>query len=241
MIERLQRALEHIDELSPDVQEQIARIIEENTAPSAKQAQSLAGVGGTCLIPSRRCSTHLTAFATRAHRRPWQTSNWRGWMGASRSERLPLDTSLVAAFLRGRLGAVALISPWIASNEVATSIIVFEYVSGFSNPSQWQAALRSLALTMPTFDLTYTIMERYAELRRAMRPPHGPGLIGDMDTLIAATAIEHDRTLVTLDGDYKRVPRLPIMLLPRMQIVIRTNLDFPLLPAWGRGTEGGAR
>ena len=43
MIERLQRALEHIDELSPDVQEQIARIIEENTVPSTKQAQSLAG------------------------------------------------------------------------------------------------------------------------------------------------------------------------------------------------------
>ncbi|HEX6819004.1 MAG TPA: hypothetical protein VF120_11570 [Ktedonobacterales bacterium] len=43
MIERLQRALKHIDELSSDVQEQIARIIEDNAAPSAKQAQSLAG------------------------------------------------------------------------------------------------------------------------------------------------------------------------------------------------------
>jgi hypothetical protein len=37
MIERLQRALELIDELTPDVQEQIAQIIEANAASSAKQ------------------------------------------------------------------------------------------------------------------------------------------------------------------------------------------------------------
>jgi predicted nucleic acid-binding protein len=130
-----------------------------------------------------------------------------------------LDTSLVAAYLRGRPGAVALISPWIASHEVGTSIIVygeaFEYLSGFADPGRWQAALRALPGTMPVFDLTYAIMERYAEVRRAMRPPHGAGLIGDMDTLIAATALVYDRTLVTLDSDYTRVPGLAVMLLPR--------------------------
>ena len=36
--------------------------------------------------------------------------------------------------------------------------------------------------------LTLRIMERYADVRRAMRRPYGPGLIGDVDTLIAATA-----------------------------------------------------
>jgi predicted nucleic acid-binding protein len=40
-------------------------------------------------------------------------------------------------------------------------------------------------------------MARYADLRRDMRPPHGPGLIGDIDTLIAATALEHRLILVT--------------------------------------------
>ena len=129
-----------------------------------------------------------------------------------------LDTSLVAAYLRGRSGAVALISPWIASGEAATSIIVYgeaiEYISGFSTPGRWQVALRAHSGTMPVFDLTYAIMERYANLRRAMRPPLGPGLIGDMDTLIAATTLAHDRTLVTLDGDFSRVPGLSIMLLP---------------------------
>jgi hypothetical protein len=33
MIERLQRALEHVEELSPDEQEEIARLIEERTEP----------------------------------------------------------------------------------------------------------------------------------------------------------------------------------------------------------------
>lgn len=43
----------------------------------------------------------------------------------------------------------------------------------------------------------------------------GVGLIRDIDTLIAATALEHDLTVVTLDGDFQRVPVLKVMLLPR--------------------------
>lgn len=60
-----------------------------------------------------------------------------------------------------------------------------------------------------------SILERYAELRRQLRPPHGPGLIGDIDTLTAATALEHGLTLVTTDTDYQRVPDLKLTLLPR--------------------------
>ncbi len=53
-------------------------------------------------------------------------------------------------------------------------------------------------------------MERYAEIRRTLRPPHGPGLIGDIDTLIAATALERHLTVVTTDSDYERVPDLKV-------------------------------
>lgn len=62
---------------------------------------------------------------------------------------------------------------------------------------------------------TLSILERYADLRRRLRPPYGPGLIGDIDTLIAATALEHNLTLVTTDTDYQRVPHLKLELLPR--------------------------
>ena len=63
--------------------------------------------------------------------------------------------------------------------------------------------------------LTYAIVERYADIRRAMRAPHGPGLIGDVDTLIAATALERNLTVVTLDQDFTRVPGLHVQLLER--------------------------
>lgn len=43
MIERLQRAMEHIEEVSPEIQEQLAAIIEENTEPLETAAANLAG------------------------------------------------------------------------------------------------------------------------------------------------------------------------------------------------------
>jgi predicted nucleic acid-binding protein len=60
--------------------------------------------------------------------------------------------------------------------------------------------------------LTYSILERYADIRRQLRPPHGPGLIGDIDTLIAATALAHNLTIVTTDSDFQRVPGLEMKL-----------------------------
>jgi predicted nucleic acid-binding protein len=60
-------------------------------------------------------------------------------------------------------------------------------------------------------------MERYAEIRRTMRR-QGPGLIGDVDTLIAASALEYDLTLVTADLDFQRVPGLKLIIIPRQQL-----------------------
>jgi len=50
-------------------------------------------------------------------------------------------------------------------------------------------------------------------LRRQSRRPHGSGTIGDIDTLIAATAIEIGLTVVTTDTDFTRVPGLNLLLL----------------------------
>ena len=43
MIDRLHRALEHIDELPPELQEQLAEIIEQHTEPVDFPASALAG------------------------------------------------------------------------------------------------------------------------------------------------------------------------------------------------------
>jgi predicted nucleic acid-binding protein len=43
-------------------------------------------------------------------------------------------------------------------------------------------------------------------------------MIGDVDTLIAATALERNLTVVTLDQDYQRVPGLGVHLLTRADL-----------------------
>ncbi len=62
---------------------------------------------------------------------------------------------------------------------------------------------------------TFSVMDRYADVRRQLRQPHGPGLIGDVDTIIAATALVHDLTMVTTDIDFQCVPNLKVLLLDR--------------------------
>ena len=109
-----------------------------------------------------------------------------------------------------------LLHPLIARHEVATSILVYaevtEYVQGLPNAARRQHDLRHLLREVYPYFLTYAILERYADLRRQLRPPHGTGLIGDMDTLIAATAIERNLTILTADRDFARVPHLKMKL-----------------------------
>jgi predicted nucleic acid-binding protein len=133
--------------------------------------------------------------------------------------RYLLDTGPLAAYLFNRQAALALLTPWISTREVATSILVYgeviEYLSPRHDFSQRRAQVHRLLRAIYPYTLTYSIMERYAQIRRQLRPPQGPGLIGDVDTLIAATALERDLTVVTMDADFQRVPELDVMLLPR--------------------------
>ena len=134
-------------------------------------------------------------------------------------KRYLLDTPPLAALLRSRPALVTLITPWIDRHEVATSILVYgevlEYLRSLSDYSRRQLELRRFLREVYPYSLTYSILERYADIRRQLRPPHGSGLIGDIDTLIAATAMQRNLTLVTTDTDFQRVPGLKLMLLPR--------------------------
>jgi predicted nucleic acid-binding protein len=136
--------------------------------------------------------------------------------------RYLLDTAPLAAYLNNRQGAVALIQQWIRARESATSVLVYaevlEYVYALPNLPQRRAQLRRLLRAVYPYSLTYAVLDRYAQIRRALRPPHGPGLIGDIDTLIAATALERDLTVVTIDSDFQRVPNLRVRPLTRSQL-----------------------
>ena len=133
--------------------------------------------------------------------------------------RYLLDSGPLSAYLQGRPATLSIVRPWIAGQEVATTILsygeVVEYLRGALDLPRRQAELRRLLREIRPYPLSYAIMERYADLRRQMRPPYGSGLIGDVDTLIAATAQENDLILVTMDRHFERVPDLQLMLLAR--------------------------
>jgi len=123
-----------------------------------------------------------------------------------------LDSTPLAAYLHGRKAVVDLVTPWIIQREVATSILVYaevtEYIKGLSDFARRQNDLRHLLTEIYPYFLTYAILDRYADLRRLLRSPYGPGLIGDIDTLIAATALERTLTVVTADKDFEPIPGL---------------------------------
>ncbi len=139
--------------------------------------------------------------------------------------RYLLDTGPLGAYLQGRQAVVNLVTPYLREHEAATSILAYaevvEYIKGFPDFVTLHTQLRRLLRHIYPYFLTYRILERYADLRRSLRRPYGAGLIGDIDTLIAATALERNLTVVTIDTDFQRVPNLRVILLSRstMQVL----------------------
>lgn len=136
--------------------------------------------------------------------------------------RYLLDTTILAGYLHGRPGAINLVDPWLHRREAATSILVYgeitEYLMGRQDFATRDAQLRRLLQEITPFFLSYATLRRYADIRRQLRPPYGPGLIGDIDTLIAATALERGLTVVTTDTDYTRVADVKTLLLDRQAL-----------------------
>ena len=129
-------------------------------------------------------------------------------------KRYLLDTAIVAGFLHGRKKAVSLITPMVKKHEAATSMLVYaevtEYLQGLPQGKykQFHKQLLLLLQEITPYPLTFPILDIYASIRRKLRPPKGIGLIGDIDTLIAATAIDRNLTILTVDRDFERVPNL---------------------------------
>lgn len=133
--------------------------------------------------------------------------------------RYLLDTTLISAFIKGRPPIVRLLTPWLNGQEATTSILVYgeviEYLKSFDDFIDQRARLIALTDAIRMLYVDRAIMERYADIRRTLRSMKGVGLIGDVDTLIAATALEHNLTLVTADSDFDRVPELKVLRIDR--------------------------
>ncbi len=131
--------------------------------------------------------------------------------------RYILDTGPLSALVQGRSPALQEIEEWVDRETCAASIIVYgeviEYLKGSQRYLDHRTRLLDLLRVVHLYRVTLPILERYADLRRLLRRPYGPGVIGDMDTLIAATALERNLTLVTADSDFLRVPGLKVQMI----------------------------
>ncbi|MFI6147494.1 type II toxin-antitoxin system VapC family toxin [Streptomyces sp. NPDC051109] len=127
-----------------------------------------------------------------------------------------LDSGPLAAYLLGRRYSVSAIAPWVVQGEAVTSILVYgevaEYFKEMNNHDVLHQQLRKLLQVAPPLALTYDILDRFADLRRALRHPYGAVLVGDMDTLIAATALEYGIPVVTSNvKHFARIPGLDVI------------------------------
>jgi predicted nucleic acid-binding protein len=127
--------------------------------------------------------------------------------------RLLLDTGPLAAYLHKRPAAYELIDPWVAKREAATTTLnyaeVIEYLRPLRDFRRRRARLRHLMKVVYPFTISLVAGEHNADIRLSWRSA-GIGFIGQLDTLIAAVALERGLTVVTTDSDFACVPGLNV-------------------------------
>jgi tRNA(fMet)-specific endonuclease VapC len=123
-----------------------------------------------------------------------------------------VDSDYVADYLGARPHAIQLLSSF-AKDDLAISLItygeIYEGIHFGRDPHKtadvFQRFLRSVVILLPT----QPIMRQFARIRGELR--RTGKIIGDFDILIAATAIQHNLTLVTRNvRDYQRIPQITL-------------------------------
>ena len=124
-----------------------------------------------------------------------------------------IDTDWVIDVLNDIPAAIDVITR-LSGSGLGISLVTYgELYQGIHLARDRDAALRTLQeflIGVEIIPLTLEIMERFAIVRARLSRPHRQQ-IGDMDLLIAATAIEHDLILLTRNiKDFQLVPDLRI-------------------------------
>lgn len=123
-----------------------------------------------------------------------------------------LDSDVVADWLRGRADAVHLVS-MLHDQGLAISLItygeIYEGIYFSRDPRASEQVFVQFLRSVEVLPLTRRIMQRFARVRGELRRT---GLIiGDFDLLIAATAIQHNLTVVTRNvRHFQRIPGLAL-------------------------------
>jgi tRNA(fMet)-specific endonuclease VapC len=123
--------------------------------------------------------------------------------------RLLVDTSAYAAFLRGHAGVKAALRE--ATELFLSPIVLGELRSGFlkgtrsaENEDQLAQFLASSRCSVPAID--EETAHRYASIHDFLRRRGTP--VSPNDLWIAASAAQHGLTVITLDGDFDRMPQV---------------------------------
>jgi tRNA(fMet)-specific endonuclease VapC len=124
--------------------------------------------------------------------------------------RYLVDTDWLIDALIGIPEAVAILED-LTPDGLGISIVsvgeIYEGAFRSSDPEARLARYRAFLSPLPVLPLTDPIMERFARTRAALR--QRGELIPDLDLLIAATAMEHDLTLLTRNRrHFARIPGL---------------------------------
>jgi tRNA(fMet)-specific endonuclease VapC len=123
--------------------------------------------------------------------------------------RVLVDTSAYAAFLRDQPAVRAAVQQ--ASEIFLNAIVLGELRSGFlkggrakQNEARLQQFLASSRCTVLVIDIDTA--ERYAVIHDYLRREGTP--VSPNDLWIAASAAQHGLRLLTLDGDFARIPHV---------------------------------
>jgi len=123
--------------------------------------------------------------------------------------RLLVDTSAYAAFFRDHPGVKAAVQE--ASELFLSPVVLGELRSGFlkggrqaENEKRLQEFLASPRCSVPAID--DDTAHRYAAIHDYLRGEGTP--VSPNDLWIAASAAQHGLTVVTLNGDFDRIPQV---------------------------------
>jgi predicted nucleic acid-binding protein len=123
-----------------------------------------------------------------------------------------VDSDWVVDFLDGRSSAVRLLST-LRSDGLAISLMTYgeidEGILYGRDPRASEQTFRQFLRRVDVLPLNRLILRRFAQIRGDLRERNQ--LIGDPDSLIAATALHYRLTLVTRNRDhFGRIPDLDI-------------------------------
>jgi predicted nucleic acid-binding protein len=125
-----------------------------------------------------------------------------------------LDSNWVIDYLGADQSATELIDSLVEAGigiSIITYLEVYQGVLRHPDPRLAEAQLTSLLTWVPLFPLTLAVARRCARVREQLRQQQKRVRARALDLIIAATALEHDLTLVTRNpDDFNDIPGLKL-------------------------------